>query len=171
MVATFPQLEYPRHWPPGVEVTGPMEFELPYGDVELPPGDAPLVLVAPSTAKDPECRLVRVALEGLAEEPVRVVATTNRARPEEPIEVPDNALLVDWLSYMALPSRRSQPRSLTMAKGDEDTPKRAARRSDFLVLRRGNLQAVVAAIQRRGVHVTVHRDHQAAGGQQPHAAA
>lgn len=99
LVATFPQLEYPRRWPPEVKVTGPMEFELPYPDIELPGGDAPLVLVAPSTAKDPEADLVRVALEGLAEEPVRVVATTNRAQPERQIEVPDNAVLVDWLSY------------------------------------------------------------------------
>jgi UDP:flavonoid glycosyltransferase YjiC (YdhE family) len=99
LVATFPQLEYPRTWPPQVQVTGAMEFELPYPDIELPSGDAPLALVAPSTAKDPECRLVRTALEGLAEEPVRVVATTNRTQPERPIEVPDNAVLVDWLSY------------------------------------------------------------------------
>jgi UDP:flavonoid glycosyltransferase YjiC (YdhE family) len=99
LVATFPQLEYPRRWPAEVQVTGPMEFELPYPDVALPAGDAPLVLVAPSTAKDPECRLVRVALEALAGEPVRVLATTNRAQPEEPIEVPANAVLVDWLSY------------------------------------------------------------------------
>ncbi len=40
----------------------------------------PLVLVASSTAQDPELRLVRAALEALAEEPVRVVATTNRRR-------------------------------------------------------------------------------------------
>ena len=99
MVATFPQLEYPRRWPAEVQVTGPMEFELPYPDVALPAGGAPLVVVAPSTAKDPECRLVRVALEALAGEPVRVVATTNRAQPEEPIDVPANAVLVDWLSY------------------------------------------------------------------------
>jgi UDP:flavonoid glycosyltransferase YjiC (YdhE family) len=99
LVATFPQLEYPRRWPAEVQVTGPREFELPYRDVALPAGDGPLVLVAPSTAKDPECRLVRVALEALAGEPVRVVATTFRAQPEEPIEVPDNAVLVDWLSY------------------------------------------------------------------------
>jgi UDP:flavonoid glycosyltransferase YjiC (YdhE family) len=99
LVATFPQLEYPRRWPPEVKVTGPMEFELPYPDIELPRGDAPLVLVAPSTAKDPEADLVRAALEGLAEEPVRVVATTNRAQPQWQIEVPDNAVLVDWLSY------------------------------------------------------------------------
>jgi UDP:flavonoid glycosyltransferase YjiC (YdhE family) len=58
------------------------------------------VLVAPSTAQDPECRLVRVALEALAEEPVRVLATTNRHRPARPLpSPPDNAVLVDWLSY------------------------------------------------------------------------
>jgi UDP:flavonoid glycosyltransferase YjiC (YdhE family) len=102
LVGTFPQLEYPREWQPGVEVVGPLEFELPYGDIELPEGEAPLVLVAPSTAKDPQCRLVRVALQALAEEPVRVVATTNRAQPREPIEAPANAVLVDWLSYSQL---------------------------------------------------------------------
>ena len=32
LVATFPQLEYPRRWPAHVQVTGPMEFELPYPD-------------------------------------------------------------------------------------------------------------------------------------------
>ena len=77
-----------------------MPFELPYPDVELPPGDAPLVLVAPSTAQDPDCRLVRVALEALADEPVRVLATTNRHAPPEPLPpAPPNALIVDWLSY------------------------------------------------------------------------
>jgi UDP:flavonoid glycosyltransferase YjiC (YdhE family) len=100
LVATFPQLEYPRAWPGHVHVTGPMGFETPYPDVELPEGDGPLVLVAPSTAQDPECRLVRVALEALADEPVRVLATTNRHRPEEPLPAaPANAVVVDWLSY------------------------------------------------------------------------
>ena len=99
LVATFPQLEYPRDWPPEVQVTGPMDFELPYPEIELPPGDAPLVLVAPSTAKDADSRLIRSALAGLAGESVRVVATTNRAEPARPVEVPDNAVLVDWLSY------------------------------------------------------------------------
>jgi UDP:flavonoid glycosyltransferase YjiC (YdhE family) len=99
LVATFPQLEYPRRWPERVHVTGPMFFELPYPDVELPRGDAPLVLVAPSTAQDPEARLVRNALEALGGEPVRVVATLNRMRPARSIAVPANAVLVDWLSY------------------------------------------------------------------------
>jgi UDP:flavonoid glycosyltransferase YjiC (YdhE family) len=100
IVATFPQLEYPRRggWP-GMRVTGPLLWEQPFGDVELPPGEAPLVLVAPSTSQDPEQRLVRAALEGLAGEPVRVLATTNNRAPMEALPVPANARLVDWVSY------------------------------------------------------------------------
>ena len=100
IVATLPQLEYPRvkRWP-GMRVTGPLLWEQPFGDVELPPGDRPLVLVAPSTSQDPEQRLVGAALEGLAGEPVRVLASTNRREPAEPLRVPPNARLVDWVSY------------------------------------------------------------------------
>lgn len=99
MVATFPQLEYPREWPDTVHVTGPMPFEIEHPEIDLPPGEEPLVLVAPSTSKDPDNHLVRSALSALAGEPVRVVATTNRVVPSRPIEVPANAVLVDWLSY------------------------------------------------------------------------
>ena len=99
VVGTFPQLEYPREWPDHVRVTGPLFFELAAEEVEIPEGDGPLVVVAPSTSQDPECELVRVALEALAGEPVRVLATTNRHRPEVPIEVPGNAVLVDWMPY------------------------------------------------------------------------
>lgn len=105
LVATYPLLEYPRAWPAGVEVTGPMTFEIPHPDVDLPPGDAPLILVAPSTAHDSDNHLVRTALAALGDEPVRVVATTNRVRPQRPIEVPANAVLVDWLSYSQLMPR------------------------------------------------------------------
>ncbi|HZJ28678.1 MAG TPA: nucleotide disphospho-sugar-binding domain-containing protein [Solirubrobacterales bacterium] len=99
LVATFPQLEYPRAWPDSVHLTGPMPFEVPHPDVELPPGDDPLILVAPSTSQDPHNRLVRSALAGLADLPVRVMATTNRVVPSHPVPVPANAALVDWLSY------------------------------------------------------------------------
>jgi MGT family glycosyltransferase len=99
LVATFPQLEYPRRWPARVRVTGPMEFELPYEEVEVPAGDEPLVVVAPSTAHDPDCRLLRVALEALADEPVRVLATLNGMQPETPLPEPANAVVVDWLGY------------------------------------------------------------------------
>jgi UDP:flavonoid glycosyltransferase YjiC (YdhE family) len=99
VVGTLPQLEYPREWPAHVHVTGPLFFELPGEEVELPAGEEPLVLIAPSTSQDPECELLRVALEGLAGEPVRVLATTNRHRPERPIDVPANAVLLDWVLY------------------------------------------------------------------------
>jgi UDP:flavonoid glycosyltransferase YjiC (YdhE family) len=105
IVGTFPQLEYPREWPSHVHVTGPLFFELPEKEVEIPGGNAPLVLIAPSTAQDPQCELLRVALDGLADEPVRVLATTNRHRPERPIEVPHNAVLLDWVLYsQAMPA-------------------------------------------------------------------
>ena len=100
LVATFPQLEYPRDAPsPAMRITGPLLWEQPYGDVDLPPGDDPLVLVAPSTSQDPDGRLLRAALTGLAEEPVRVLATTNRRAPSRPLPLPDNARVVDWVSY------------------------------------------------------------------------
>ena len=100
LVATLPQLEYPRSVPaPWLRVTGPLMWEQPFGDVELPPGDEPLVLVAPSTSQDPEHRLLRASLEGLADEAVRVLATTNRRAPGRPLDVPGNARLVDWVSY------------------------------------------------------------------------
>ncbi len=102
IVGTFPQLEYPRDWPASVAVTGPLTFELPHPEIEVPGGDEPLVLIASSTAQDPDCTLIRNAFAGLADEPVRVVATTNGHWPEEPIEVPANGVLVDWLSYSQL---------------------------------------------------------------------
>jgi UDP:flavonoid glycosyltransferase YjiC (YdhE family) len=64
--------------------------------VSPPPGSDPVVLVAPSTAQDPTRRLLRAALAGLADEPVRVIASTNG-----PVDLaaPANAVLVPWLSY------------------------------------------------------------------------
>ncbi len=100
IVATFPELEYPRPVEPWVKVTGPLMWEQPFGDVELPPGDDPLVLVAPSTSQDPQQRMLLAALRGLADLPVRVLASTNRRPvPGGPVRVPTNARLVDWVSY------------------------------------------------------------------------
>jgi len=99
LVATLPQLEYPRAWPPWARVVGPLMWEPPGEKVDPPPGDGPVVLVAPSTAQDREHRLLRAALEGLAGEPVRVIATWNGREPDPPIDAPPNAVLVPWLSY------------------------------------------------------------------------
>ncbi len=99
LVGTFPQLEYPRSWPEEVQIVGPLLWEPPYHDTEPPPGDDPLVLVAVSTAQDPEHALLRAALRGLAREPVRVLAATNRKPLARPVTVPANGKLVDWISY------------------------------------------------------------------------
>jgi UDP:flavonoid glycosyltransferase YjiC (YdhE family) len=103
LVGTFPQLEYPRPGggEPGTHIVGPLQWEPAFGDVELPDGDPswPVVLVAPSTAQDAEHVMLRAALEGLADLPVRVLATTNRREPATPLLVGANARLVDWVSY------------------------------------------------------------------------
>jgi UDP:flavonoid glycosyltransferase YjiC (YdhE family) len=102
IVATFPQLEYPRAWPAHVHVVGPLMWEPPAKHVEPPGGDGaelPLVLIAPSTAQDSKQRLLEAALRGLAEKPVRVLATWNRRLPPRPLPVPANTQLVDWVSY------------------------------------------------------------------------
>ena len=99
LVATFPQLEPPRPWPAATHVVGPLLWEPPAGDVELPAGDGPLVLVAPSTSQDRGQRLLRAALEGLADVPVRVLASTDRRTLDLPGGVPANAHLLDWVPY------------------------------------------------------------------------
>jgi MGT family glycosyltransferase len=106
LVGTFPQLEYRREWGSGEHVVGPLMWEPPFGDVDAPPGDEPLVLVAPSTAQDADHTLLRATLLGLAREPVRVLAATNRKPIARPVAVPDNARLVEWISY-----GRSMPRA------------------------------------------------------------
>jgi UDP:flavonoid glycosyltransferase YjiC (YdhE family) len=92
MVATLPQLEYARAWPSWVRVVGPLLWEPGGPLVSPPPGDGPVVLVAPSTSQDPSGSLLRACLEGLADEPVRVIAIGSGAAPA-------NAVLVDWMSY------------------------------------------------------------------------
>jgi UDP:flavonoid glycosyltransferase YjiC (YdhE family) len=92
LVATVPQLEYPRDWPPWTRVVGPLLWEPPGESAAPPPGAGPVVLVAPSTSQDPDRRLLRAALEGLADEPVRVLAIGEG-------EAPANAVLAPWMSY------------------------------------------------------------------------
>jgi UDP:flavonoid glycosyltransferase YjiC (YdhE family) len=99
IIGTFPQLEYPRNWPAHVHVVGPLIWEPPYHDVEPPPGDAPLVLLASSTAQDPEHRLLHAALVGLRGEPLRLLAAWNRKPLPVPVKVASNARLVEWISY------------------------------------------------------------------------
>ena len=98
LVATFPQLEYPREWPAAVHVVGPMFWEPPAPTVSPPPGDEPLVVVAPSTSHDPDQRLIRASLEGLRGLDVRVLASLDRRPVYAPIRAGSRARLVNWMS-------------------------------------------------------------------------
>jgi UDP:flavonoid glycosyltransferase YjiC (YdhE family) len=114
LVATLPQLEYPRAWPSWVRVVGPLLWEPGGPLVEPPPGDGPVILVAPSTSQDPSGSLLRACLDGLADEPVRVIAIGSGAAPA-------NAVLVDWMSYA-----RTMPRcDLVVTHGGHGTLARA----------------------------------------------
>ena len=51
LIATLPALEVPRpDWPAEAVVVGPLHFEPTTSVLEVPPGDGPVVVVAPSTA-------------------------------------------------------------------------------------------------------------------------
>ena len=99
LVGTLPALEYPRRWEPWEHVVGPLQWELPFEDVEPPGGDEPLVVVAPSTSQDRDHVLLRAALRGLQDLPVRVLATWNRRPPDSPLPRAGNARVVEWMSY------------------------------------------------------------------------
>jgi len=66
LIATLPALEVPRpDWPMEAVVVGPLHFEPTSTVLTVPPGDGPVVLVAPSTAKTGERGMAEVALEAL----------------------------------------------------------------------------------------------------------
>jgi MGT family glycosyltransferase len=156
LVATFPQLEYPRAAPePATHVVGPLLWEPPSDDVALPAGDAPLVLVAPSTSQDPDHRLLRASLAGLADLPVRVLATWNRRPLTGPLEVPPNAAFVEWVSY----SRTMPHCDVVVCHGGHGTVARALSNGCVVVAvpAAGDMNENAARIDWAGVGVRVPR--------------
>jgi UDP:flavonoid glycosyltransferase YjiC (YdhE family) len=156
LVATFPALEYPRAAAlPATFRVGPLLWEPPAADVELPPGDGPLVLVAPSTSQDPSHRLLRATLRGLAGAPVRVLAVWNGRPLGEPIDVPANARLVDWVSYA-----RTMPLcDVVVCHGGHGTLARALASGCVVVMvpAAGDMNESAARIDWAGVGVRVPR--------------
>ncbi|UXA19968.1 glycosyltransferase [Mycobacterium sp. SMC-4] len=66
LIATLPALEVPRpDWPSEAVVVGPLHFEPTTTVLELPAGDGPVVVVAPSTASTGADGLAELALQTL----------------------------------------------------------------------------------------------------------
>ena len=66
LIATLPALEVPRpDWPGEAVVVGPLHFEPTTAVLPLPPGDGPLIVIAPSTAGTGTAGLAEVAVEHL----------------------------------------------------------------------------------------------------------
>ncbi|MBO0853207.1 MAG: glycosyl transferase [Nocardia sp.] len=66
LIATLPALEVPRpDWPDNARIVGPLLWEPTGEHLALPPGDEPLVMVAPSTAQTGVGDLAAGALEAL----------------------------------------------------------------------------------------------------------
>ncbi len=117
LVATLPQLEYPRAWPAHVRVTGPLSLDPDPREPEWPRGDGPLVLVAPSTVKDPDGRLLGLVADALADESVRLLITTSGAPGPELRRLPPGAVVTDWVDY----SRVMAEAALVICHGNHGT--------------------------------------------------
>jgi UDP:flavonoid glycosyltransferase YjiC (YdhE family) len=66
LIATLPALEVPRpDWPAEAVVVGPLHFEPTSAVLDVPPGEGPLVVVAPSTATTGTRGLAELALDVL----------------------------------------------------------------------------------------------------------
>ncbi|WP_394619427.1 glycosyltransferase [Lentzea sp. JNUCC 0626] len=77
LIATLPALEVPRpDWPRDAHVVGPLLWEASRDVLTPPPGDAPLVMVAPSTAWTGAQGMAEMTLEALEELQVRAVIST-----------------------------------------------------------------------------------------------
>ena len=97
---TAEPLEYPRSdWPDNVVMVGPCDWDPPS---DLPAWlddiDRPIVLVTTSSEFQDDTRLVQVALEALATEPVAVVATLPAGDPAR-VRTPANARVERFIPH------------------------------------------------------------------------
>ncbi|MFD9701083.1 glycosyltransferase [Lentzea sp. NPDC059081] len=77
LIATLPALEVPRpDWPSNAHVVGPLLWEASRETLTPPPGSAPLVMIAPSTAWTGSAGMAETALEAVRDLGVRAVVST-----------------------------------------------------------------------------------------------
>lgn len=97
---TAEPFEYPRsHWPQNIVLIGPCAWEPPADPPDwLARIKRPIVLVTTSSEFQNDSKLVRCALEALAEEDLHVVATLPAQDPED-LRVPPNAHAVRFIPH------------------------------------------------------------------------
>jgi MGT family glycosyltransferase len=106
LVTTSEPFEYPHpDWVGRVRMIGALPWEPP-GDTPawLDEIDGPIALVTTSSEYQADEALVRAALEGLADEPLTVVATMP-AGVDTALDVPPNARVVDFVPHGAVLDR------------------------------------------------------------------
>jgi UDP:flavonoid glycosyltransferase YjiC (YdhE family) len=82
LIATLPALEVPRpDWPLDAHVIGPLLWEASRESMTPPPGTAPLVMVAPSTAWTGAADMAGMTLTALGDLGVRAVVSTFAPAP------------------------------------------------------------------------------------------
>ena len=103
---TAEPFDYPRtDWPPNVRMVGPCEWDPPAEPPAWLEGiEEPIVLVTTSSEFQDDGRLVACALEALAGEPVRVVATLPSGDPGR-FDAPANATVVRFAPHAPILDR------------------------------------------------------------------
>ena len=84
LIATLPALEVPRpDWPGNAHVVGPLLWEASRQQMSPPPGDAPLVMIAPSTAWTGAAGMAEMTLDAVRDARVRAVVSTFAPPPDD----------------------------------------------------------------------------------------
>lgn len=101
VVAGIPELGLPLSAPANVHHVGWIAEHPPHERpaVQIPAGDAPLVVVAHSTSQMGQAAVLQTVLEGLADLPVRVLVTTGPAVAPTLLDLPANASAVAYLPH------------------------------------------------------------------------
>jgi UDP:flavonoid glycosyltransferase YjiC (YdhE family) len=106
LITTVEPFEYPRSdWPEQTVLIGPCEWEPPVAEPAWLAGvGEPIVLVTTSSEAQDDARLVQVALDALAGEPLHVVATLP-AGIRQSYRIPANAHVEEFIPHSAVLGR------------------------------------------------------------------
>ncbi|WP_459547155.1 glycosyltransferase [Nocardia sp. X0981] len=164
LIATLPALEMPRpDWPEEAELVGPLLWEPTDRRLEPPPGDGPLVVVAPSTAHTGVpgmAETVLAALDGtgvrvaisMLDEPPRPLpewATAGLGRQDELLTHADVVVGGGGHGLLAKSLSAGVPLVTVPGGGDQwELANRAARQGVALLVRPLTAEAVRAAVLR-----------------------